>query len=183
MLIRRLAFAGLAGLTSLVALGGAGILLLPSEIQVRRSREVRAPIVRIVPAIAHFEERLSWIPWTTQDPEATYTFEGTAGQPGSQMAWSGEVIGAATVELVSVDASSVVTRITYREPMSLETTDRFEFRPLPNGHTEVTWINEGPAPMGPARVFALLADGILGPDYEEGLRRLDLHLAGPTAGR
>jgi hypothetical protein len=176
-MFRRLAVAGLVGFSTLVVAAGVGLAALPSEIHVERSYDVRAPAHRVSSAIARFPDRMAWIPWTEQDPEAVYTFAGQPGTPGSTMSWEGEVIGTATMQLVSVSDHAIVTHMAYQAPMVMETTDRFELVALDAHTTRVTWINEGVAPAGPGRIFALLADSLLGPDYEEGLRRLDQHLS------
>ena len=46
-----------------------------------------------------------------------------------------------------------------------------------NTVAKVTWSNEGALPFGPARLFAVFADRLIGPDYEKGLARQGAVLA------
>ncbi len=158
------------GAVVLAVIGGAAAL--PDHLHVERSLVIAAPAAEIQPLLAEFPQRASWIAWVETDPTATYAYTGEPGAIGSTMAWTGPSVGEAQLTLVSVDPGrEVVTRMDYRAPLAMTTTDRFVLEPVAGG-TRVRWVNDGPLPFGPARVFAVFADGLLGPDYERGLQKL-----------
>lgn len=162
------------------ALGLAALVpaLLPSHYEVSRTAVVRGTPEAVTHYVSHFPDRRGWVPWTTQDPDAAYAFSGTPAVPGATMGWDGEVIGAATLTLTSVDPGrEIVSQLDYDAPFNLTSTDRFELVDQGDGTTQVTWTASGSLPYGPDRFFGLVADGVLGPDYEEGLANLDLLLS------
>ncbi|MFK7986414.1 MAG: SRPBCC family protein [Sandaracinaceae bacterium] len=153
-----------------------GVSALPSRIHVERSRAVDASPEEIRPLLANYRQRHTWIPWTVTDPDARYSYSGTPGTVGSTMSWVGDEVGEATITLRRVTSREVVSDMHYDAPLEMDTRDRFVLEPLADGRTRVTWINEGPA-TGLVRVFAVFADGVIGPDYEAGLARLGRTLA------
>ncbi|MEO0602553.1 MAG: SRPBCC family protein [Myxococcota bacterium] len=173
--------------TARIALGlGAAVLglaalipaVLPGHYEVSRTAMVRGTPEAVTHYVSHFPDRLGWVPWTTQDPDAAYTFSGTPAVPGATMAWDGEVIGSATLTLTSVTPGrEVVSQLDYDAPFDLTSTDRFELVDQGDGTTRVTWTASGALPYGPDRFFGLVADQVLGADYEAGLEKLDLLLA------
>lgn len=163
--------AGLAGLLFLLAAVPA---LLPAEMNVSRSAVLHGDAATITKLVSHYPERLAWVAWTEIDPAAQYTFGGEPGAPGSTMAWIGEEIGTAELTLKRVDPGrEVVGTLAYSAPFAMTSTDRIVLEPLPDGTTRVTWTASAPLPYGPSRLFGVFADGMLGPDYERGLERLE----------
>jgi Polyketide cyclase / dehydrase and lipid transport len=172
-LLRTALLGGSAAAATLVAAAAA---LLPDGYTVERSIVVAAEPATIVPLVADFPARHAWIPWTDTDPAAVYSYTGQPGAVGSTMRWDGEVIGAATLTLDTVDVGRVVTTLAMTSPLATTSRDVFTFTPAPGG-TRVTWTNQATdLPFGPARAFALVADGVLGADYEAGLVRLRDHV-------
>jgi hypothetical protein len=165
----------LVALISLPALGllALGTLALPSRLDVRREAIVHASPSTIRPLLADYRARERWIYWTVSDPEASYRYGGDAEALGSTMRWEGDQVGTATLTLERADDRAVVSRMEYEDPLRMVTHDRFTLEPLDDGTTRVTWSNEGDLPFGPARLFAVFADSIIGPDYARGLERLD----------
>lgn len=155
-----------------------GVAALPSRIHVERSRVLGASPEEIQPLLANFRQRHRWIPWTVTDPAAEYAYSGEPGAVGSTMSWVGDEVGEANLTLRRATMREVVSDMHYDAPLEMDTQDRFVLEPLADGRTRVTWVNDGPLPVGPARLFAVFADDIIGPDYEAGLERLDRALAG-----
>lgn len=177
-LVQKLTLAAGAILVGAAATTAAAVASLPASFEVSRSAIVRGTPDQVEHLVSHFPDRLSWVPWTEQDPQAVYTFDGEPTQPGATMAWKGEVIGEATLTLVSVDPGrEVVSSLDLDVPVDMTSTDRFVLQDLGDGRTRVTWIASGDLAFGPDRLFGLFADGMLGPDYETGLAKLDAELA------
>jgi hypothetical protein len=167
-----------------VTVSALGLLsLAPDGYTVERSIVVTADAAEIVPWVAEFPARQAWIPWTETDPAAVYSYTGQPGAVGSTMSWVGAEIGAATLTLDAVANGRVDTTMAMKAPMESTSHDSFRFTPV-DGGTRVTWTNEATdLPFGPARVFALVADNVLGPDYDRGLARLRDHVEHHTASR
>lgn len=149
------------------------LAVLPSQMEVSRTAVVHGSPDQVVHLVSNFPERRAWVAWAEIDPEADYVFTGTPGAPGATMAWEGEVIGNATLTLERVGAAEVVSRLEYTAPFQMVTEDHFTIEDLGDGTSRVTWTARGDLPYGPGRLFGLIADGELGPDYEWGLQRLD----------
>ncbi|MEM7604260.1 MAG: SRPBCC family protein [Myxococcota bacterium] len=147
-------------------------VFLPARMSVSREAIVSASPDVLVPLLADYRARNRWIPWTESDPGARYEFAGEGGHIGSTMQWDGDEVGRATLTLERADSEAVISRMQYDAPLPMVTRDRFELEALEDGRTRVRWSNEGELPFGPARIFALFADRIIGPDYERGLDRL-----------
>jgi hypothetical protein len=167
-----------AAFIGLVTLGAAALALLPDEMHVSRTAVVRADATTITHYVSHYPKRLEWVAWTEIDPAADYTFAGEPGQPGATMAWIGAEIGTAELTLDHVvPGRSIDGTLVYRAPFAMTSTDRFDLEPLDDGRTRVTWSTKAPLPYGPSRLFGLVADRLIGPDYARGLEKLDALLA------
>jgi hypothetical protein len=167
-----------------VTLSALGLFsLAPHGYTVERSIVIPANPAEIVPWVAAFPARQAWIPWTETDPAAVYSYTGQAGAVGSTMSWVGAEIGAATLTLDAVGSERVDTTLAMTTPMETTSRDSFRFTPV-DGGTRVTWTNEATElPFGPPRLFALVADSVLGPDYDRGLVRLRDHVERQIATR
>lgn len=171
----RIALAAVGGLSALALIT---LAVLPDRMHVERSAVVRGTPHEVTHYAAHFPDRPSWVAWTEIDPAATYDFTGSPGAPGATMSWVGTEIGEATLTLEHVEPGRrVVSSLTYTAPFSMTSTDRLEVEDLGDGTTRVTWRAEGDLPFGPLRLFGVFADGLLGPDDERGLVKLDHLLA------
>jgi hypothetical protein len=173
----------LVAATAVTASALALLALVPDRYTVQRSIVITADSAEIVPLVAAFPARQAWIPWTETDPAAVYSYTGEAGAVGSTMSWVGAEIGAATLTLDAVTNERVDTTLAMKTPLETSSRDSFQFTPV-DGGTRVTWTNEATdLPFGPARLFALVADPVLGADYELGLVRLRDHVERHTASR
>lgn len=150
---------------------GAAIVL-PRQYRVERSIDIEATPDQINRLVAEFPARMQWVPWTVTDPDAVYTYSGTAGALDSTMSWVGKTIGSATLTLVERTPTQIVTRLEYVKPMKMTSTDRFELTAGADGRTTVRWINEGTLRLPFGGVMRLMMDKILGADYEQGLSNL-----------
>lgn len=176
--IRTVLLVAAAGATTLAAALAA---VLPDAYTVERSIVIAADASTIVPLVARFPARHSWSPWIEVDPAAVYSYTGDAGAVGSTMSWVGDEIGAATLTLDFVGADRVDTTFAMKVPMENTSRDSFTFTAV-DGGTRVTWTNEATGlPLGPARLFAVVADSVLGADYEQGLTRLREHVENRSA--
>jgi hypothetical protein len=160
-------------LAAIVVVPLAVAAVLPSDYTVAREVIVARPAAELSHYIADFSTRTQWIPWSVDEPMASYTVTGTAGTRGSRFAWAGEKIGAGSATLVAHRPGAVVeTALAFTQPMAMRGTDTFTFETIDSVHTKVTWTNRGALPYPVGRLFGLVIDRVVGSDYERGLARL-----------
>ncbi len=164
---------------SLLALLGMALLLaavgvfLPSRATLDRSISIMAPQATVFALLNDLSQQQKWSPWVKQDPNAQFSFSGPRRGVGATISWDGNVIGQGTQTIVSSTPFSLLTShvdLGNSSPamatMSLDS-DGFE--------TTVHWslaLDFGRNLA--ARYFGLVADRVIGRDYENGLKNLKL---------
>ena len=164
-----------AALAVVIALAAVA---LPARYTVERSITIHADKAAIADAVGDLSRRTAFVAWVEKDPGARYDHVGAPGQPGSALRFVGDTVGAATISLVSRTADEIDTRIDFEQPMKMTARDRFVLENV-DGGVRVRWVNSADV-SGACKVFALVADRVLGPDYEAGLRKLKASLEAPT---
>lgn len=148
-------------------------LLLPSTYRVERSVVMQArpeAVFAHVNALKHWPD---WTAWTvTKYPDMKYAFAGPESGVGASYSWNGESSGNGELKITKVDPNR---RLDYE--LSFEHGKHVSTGAIviePQGEAiKVTWFNEGSLGWNPvARVFGLMMDRMMGPDFEEGLRKL-----------
>jgi len=172
----------LVGVAVLAALVVAGSFLLPLTVTVERSVMIDAPASAIFPLVNSMQRTVEWSPWLERDPNVQNTFSGPESGVGNRMAWASERadVGNGTQEIVeSVENARVVTALDFGA-QGLATAEFLLAPQAASGETtEVTWTlvtDTGFNPM--ARIFGMLLDGLVGPDYEKGLANLKAAVEG-----
>jgi len=156
----------LLGIIALILIVAA---FLPSSYTVERSVEIAKPPEVVYPLVADYNNWLKWSPWPKMDPEAKQTVTGTPGAPGHSWSWEGETSGVGSMTLASAEENrSVQAKLVFKKPMESEADDSILLEPTPTG-TKVTWRNSGNLPYPIGRFFGLGIEGMLGPQFEEGL--------------
>lgn len=159
-------------LLACVAFGVVG-LFLPRTAHVERSIVIDAPQATVFTVLNGFRQFNRWSPWADIDPNATTTIEGPETGVGAKMRWAGNAeVGTGSQEILeSVPDERIRQRLTFGDfPGDFIT--QFTLA-AEGGGTRVTWsfdADYGGSIFG--RYFGLMADAMLGPDYEKGLGRL-----------
>lgn len=172
-------------LITVVAVLGLLVLvgfLLPGQVHVERSITVSAARDQVFPLVADFKRFQEWSPWAQRDPNTKYSFSGPATGVGSKMVWASEQddVGSGTQEVTKYDAPAFVETDLNFGPdgggvafFALEEVE---------GGTRVTWGFDTDLGANPiARYFGLMFDGMIGPDYEQGLASLEALVEGGAA--
>ncbi|MEM8592605.1 MAG: SRPBCC family protein [Pseudomonadota bacterium] len=161
------------GLIAILVIAAAGSLLLPKVVTVERSVMINAPAAEIFPLVNSMQRTVEWSPWLERDPDVENSFTGPEAGVGNKMAWASDQadVGTGTQEIVeSIENEKVVTALDFGA-QGLATA---EFTLAAQGDaTEVTWsliTDTGYNPM--SRIFGMMLDGFVGPDYEKGLANL-----------
>jgi hypothetical protein len=156
----------LLGIIALILIVAA---LLPGSYTVERSVEIAKPPEVVYPLVADYNNWLKWSPWPKMDPEAKQTVTGAPGAAGHSWSWEGEKSGVGSMTLALVEENrSIQSKLVFKKPMNSEADDYILLEPTPTG-TKVTWRNTGNLPYPVGRFFGLGVEGMLGPQFEEGL--------------
>jgi len=154
------------GISALILIVGA---FLPASYTVERSIEIAKPAEVAYALVADYNNWLKWSPWPKMDPEAKQTVTGTPGAAGHSWSWEGEKSGVGSMTLASAEENrSVQSKLVFKEPMTSEADDYILLEPTPTG-TKVTWRRSKNLPYPVGRFFGLGMEGMLGPQFEEGL--------------
>jgi dienelactone hydrolase/uncharacterized protein YndB with AHSA1/START domain len=152
-----------------------GSFLLPAQTRVERSIIIEAPSETVYPYVANFSEFNKWSPWAKRDPQTEYRFEGPATGVGAKMHWNSQdpQVGSGSQEIIAAEPPSrVQVALQFGEDMGPATAS-YILEPQPEASTKVTWsfdADHGHNPL--SRIFGLMMDGWVGPDYEQGLDNL-----------
>ena len=146
---------------------------LPRDVTVARSIEIDAPAEEVFPHINSLRAMEKWSPWMGRDPEMVVTYNEIESGDGAAMEWASDQpdVGNGRQEIIESNLNeSVVTALDFGD-MGLA-----EARLLlaeAGGDTTVTWVLDTDMGAGPiGRWFGLAMDGMVGPDYEQGLANL-----------
>ena len=172
MIRKALKFLAIAAI-GLVALFLVVAAVLPGSYTVERTIEIdRAPSV-VYSQVTDYNSWLEWSPWPKMDAAAKHTVNGTPGTVGMTWSWSGTELGVGAMTIAALEPNrSLHSKLEFKEPMQSLADDYVDLEPTEGGGTRVTWRNTGELPYPVARYFGLGMDGMLGPQYEEGLRNL-----------
>lgn len=148
-------------------------LLLPSRYHVERSIVMQAHPDAVYAHVIMLKHWPDWTAWTVAKyPDMKYAFAGPEAGVGASYSWEGESSGSGELKITKVELNK---RLDYE--LSFEhgkhlSTGAIVIEPQ-DGGIKVTWFNEGDLGWNPvSRIFGLMMDRMMGPDFEEGLRKL-----------
>lgn len=148
-------------------------LFLPARYRVERSLVMKAKADAVYAHISLLKHWPDWTAWTVAKyPDMKYSFAGPESGVGASYSWSGNSSGSGSLKITRVE---IGRRLEYE--MDFEngkhlSTGAIIIEPG-NDAVKVTWFNEGDLGWNPvSRFFGLLMDRMMGPDFEEGLRKL-----------
>lgn len=171
----------LPGIIGVAVVAGAVGLLAPSAYRVERSISVARSRAEVWRAVADLGRWRSWNRWQSQDPNIKLTHGPQLIGVGAWQRWQSSRLGSGRLEFTAVDSSAG----------SLSYTMAFEGRAPSTGTilltqqgagTRVTWWSSGELDSPVSRVFGLMMDELVGPDFEEGLLNLKRLVEAPVAG-
>lgn len=156
---------------------------LPDAVEMRREIVIAATPDEIFPFISDYNAFNRWSPWADRDPAAVYEITGSG--VGQRMTWRSDNpdVGSGAQTLVEIaPPSRAVSRLEF-DGMG-KAMSAIELSPVEGG-TRVTWSFEtkmrdgAPIVMQPiATYMGFFMEGMVGPDYEEGLARLKTAVEG-----
>jgi hypothetical protein len=158
------------GVVGLVAVAGAGAVVLPRTWRVERAIVIEAPVERVLPVVASLRRWQAWAPWAKSDARAVHAFVGPEAGPGARWQWSGPTLGrgALTVVEASLDGVRLEGAL---ESEEINTASHLRFEPVSGDSTRVLWVDEGTLPrLG--GLFVGRVEDRLGERLERGLSNL-----------
>lgn len=146
-------------------------LLLPPEARVRRERVIDAERATIFWLLNDFRQIDRFSPIADGDPNARVSFSGAPAGTGAAVSWNGRIIGSGLETILESEPyTRIRTGIRYGNGRAASNSILLD---ADDGGTRVTWTYRRDYGWNLAgRYFALLIDGIVGPDIEEDLGRL-----------
>lgn len=148
-----------------------GCLFIPSTYKVQRSLYVNAPIDIVFEEIKTFKKWEKWSPQKEKDPKLKSLYSANGGRLNSYWIWKGQKAGQGKITIIGVkDPKQILYRHSIQKPYLLELNGSLSLEPR-GTQTEIIWIAEGTNPFY-LRVFNLVMDKNIGPDFEKGLALL-----------
>lgn len=158
-------------LIALVVIIGVSIMAAPSEAHITRSTVINAPSKLIYQDLLIFKNFNEWSPWSEKDPNIRWEYYGPSVGTGAGMKWYSEDPKVGDGEM-SLASASYPSSITYRLGFGYSSADATVFLNESEMGTEVTWTYDEVGITGFYKLFSLMTESFLGPDYEQGLAKL-----------
>ena len=160
---------GLIALAAVVI--GGGWLISPTFV-VTRSVVIQAPPERIYGLIADPRAWASWSVWNRRDPAMQMQYRGPRSGNGAQWSWQSKTEGDGSMTFVQVVPNQRVGYELFFPDFGTMSTGALELA-AQDGATRVTWTMNGDMGSRPLyRWMALMADRMIGKDFDAGLANL-----------
>lgn len=161
------------GILGVVVVALVVAFILPRHAVVVRSVEIAAPPAAVFPLVSDLRRFNEWSPWVGLDPKAVYTFTGPTDGVGQTLNWQSDEprVGNGAMTIAGIEPDSRVDlTIAFADAGTAAAFVTLE--PVGSG-TRASWAFDSDLGFNPiARYFGVMADGVVGPDYELGLARL-----------
>jgi len=148
-------------------------LMLPSQVHVERSTTIDRPQEIVFDYVNHIQNWNSWSPWYELDTTASFTLSGPPTGEGAKLNWvsTNKNVGTGTMTFTEVVApSKIVQELNFMEEGVAVGTYMFE---SDGNGTKLTWSFEFDTGFNPLlRIIGKFMDGMVGKDFERGLKNL-----------
>ncbi|HEV7230280.1 MAG TPA: SRPBCC family protein [Bacteroidia bacterium] len=158
---------------SLILLLVVASLFMPRNAYVERSRLIKAPSDIVFNQVNILKNWEKWSPWHRLDPHMQMTYSGPEAGAGAAYAWKStqKNVGNGKLTVNSSNTDSILTTIEFEGKGNSDAGFRFKKE---GNDTRVTWFMKFDMGMSPiAKIFGLMMDKMIGPDFEKGLNSLD----------
>lgn len=149
-----------------------GGLMLSPKFNITRSTVVNAPADKIYPLVASPRQWKAWSAWNQRDPAMKIDYSGPESGTGAVWAWKSGSEGDGKMTFTGAEPPKRVGYELYFPDFGTTSTGEFRFEAEGSG-TRVTWVMNGDMGRNPLnRWFALMMDGMVGKDFDQGLKNL-----------
>ena len=150
---------------------------LPGQAHVERDIVISASATDVFPYISHFEEWNNWSPWAKVDPNADFVLTGSGVDQRMEWASDNPDVGQGSQEVTTLESPTLMkTHLNFEGQGIADASFHLQEQ---DGKTLVTWSLDSdmsektPLLLKPiTNYFAVMMDGMIGPQYEIGLRNL-----------
>lgn len=147
-------------------------LVLPKNFHVERQISIESDKDIVFNHIVDLKQWREWGVWFERDPNMQVTYTGPDKQVGMKSSWVSEQEGNGEMTIKGVTPGSQMIYNLYFPDFDMSSTGELTVVEK-NGKTQVTWTNHGDLGGNPINGwFAMLMDGMIGPDFEAGLANL-----------
>jgi uncharacterized protein YndB with AHSA1/START domain len=147
----------------------------PRKTYMKRSVEINASKEKVFEYANNLQKFVeNWSPWTEKDPNMETNYNDVPEGVGSQYSWKGhpKKVGFGTMEIIVSEPNTKVESILNFGGRG-DANVTLHVRPITEGRMHVTWDFTSDAGNNPAaRIFGAMMDRFLGPDFENGLKKL-----------
>lgn len=158
----------------LITLFVATSFFISKDYSVERTIVINAEPSEIYPYVVDLKEWSKWGVWFKRDPNMELEFSGPDRAIGMRTEWKSETEGNGEMEITQLEHNRRVLYRLYFPDFDMGSNGAVEIKPTSNGSI-VTWRDEGTVDNNPInRYFALMMDGMIGPDFEMGLENLKI---------
>ncbi|WP_258104144.1 GyrI-like domain-containing protein [Marinoscillum sp. MHG1-6] len=156
---------------ALVLLVFVMVLALPDETHISRSVVIDATPGEVYRELVTFKNFNDWSPWAARDTATVYTYEGPELGVGTKMTWVSESddVGSGSMEIIEIKPDALVKTLMKFEGFDSSPTASYIIESS-DGGTQLTWTYDELGVSGIGKLFGLMMDNLLGPDYEAGLQ-------------
>lgn len=158
-----------------------GSFFLPSSYRVERSLVMKAKPEVVFEQINRLKHWTEWTAWTVEKyPDMKISFAGPESGVDAVYSWTGKSSGNGTLKIIAAEPAKSVGYALDFENGKHVSTGALSIEPQTDG-VLVRWHNTGELGANPVnRIFGLLMDRMMGPDFEEGLRKLKQRVENKT---
>ncbi len=151
----------------------AASFFLPSDYRVERELVMKASAEAVFAQVSTPKTWPEWTAWTAAKyPDLKYSFAGPEAGAGASYSWTGQSSGNGSLKITLAEPAKRIEYTLDFENGKHVSTGAIAIEPAEGG-VKVTWHNAGSMGGNPvSRILGLLMDRMLGPDFEEGLRKL-----------
>ena len=169
----------MGALKKLLVVVGAVILLsvvtsffIPNNYSVERKVNIDAQPSEIYPYVVDLREWQKWGVWFKRDPNMKLDYSGPDRAIGMRSEWKSETEGNGEMEITQLEHNKRVLYRLYFPEFDMGSSGVVEIESTDNGST-VIWRDEGSVDNNPInKLFVLMMDSMIGPDFEMGLENL-----------
>lgn len=142
------------------------------ELNSERSTTINAPASVVWDQILYFKNHHNWSPWNDMDSTMKETYEGTDGQPGSKMHYTGEIVKEGIMENMGVNGMNLSYAMHFITPFKAEATGNLIVSEE-NGMTKATQTYHQELPFFMRGFFGLMGgEKMMAKNFDRGLQLL-----------
>jgi effector-binding domain-containing protein len=166
-------FLKILGIVVLIAIAALAVVIIvsPDETHMERKIVIAAPSKLIYQDLMIYRNFNTWNPWAAKDPNVKWEFSGPDIGVGASMKWVSESEDVGSGQMKMIDAT-YPTSVTYEMDFGYGKPLAYLYLEDVENGTQVTWTYDEKGLTGFSKLFGLMMDGFLGPDYESGLSNL-----------